>query len=130
MDSSVSLSIHPKQLLHVGYHLSKNSLKLRERGLARFYILLDDEITQENSEREIRKFLAPYRVDFPKTEWFSTFESMNFCLFKHMICAIVLTWFTLNQSRNVSQGRISLLVAVSFLQEMLPMYMPSMVDKG
>ncbi|RAO68718.1 uncharacterized protein BHQ10_004730 [Talaromyces amestolkiae] len=46
----------------------------RERGLARFYILLDDEITQENSEKEIRKFLAPYRVDFPKTEWFSTFE--------------------------------------------------------
>lgn len=62
-----------------GSYLTRTLLKLRERGLARFYVLLDDKITQENSEKEIRKFLAPYRVDFPKTEWFSTFESMNFC---------------------------------------------------
>jgi phenol 2-monooxygenase (NADPH) len=42
--------------------------------MARFYVLLDAEITQVNAENEIRKFLAPYTVNFTKTEWFSTFE--------------------------------------------------------
>jgi hypothetical protein len=46
------------------------------------------------------------------------------------IVFIVLTRFTLHQSRNVSQGRISRPVAVLFLEEMLPMYMLSMVGKG
>ncbi|KMU75794.1 FAD monooxygenase [Coccidioides immitis RMSCC 3703] len=46
----------------------------RERGLARFYILLDGEVTEEKSKASIKRHLAPYRVDFTKTEWFSTFE--------------------------------------------------------
>lgn len=46
----------------------------RERGMARFYVLLDGEITQPRVEAEIRKFLKPHRVDFAATEWFSTFE--------------------------------------------------------
>ncbi|KAH0593056.1 hypothetical protein MHUMG1_09303 [Metarhizium humberi] len=46
----------------------------RERGLCRFYILLDGEITEEKSKTSIKKHLAPYRVEFTKTEWFSTFE--------------------------------------------------------
>ncbi|WEW55603.1 hypothetical protein PRK78_001034 [Emydomyces testavorans] len=46
----------------------------RERNMARFYILLYGEITEERSKASIRKHLAPYRVDFTKTEWFSTFE--------------------------------------------------------
>ncbi|RYP51885.1 hypothetical protein DL768_002853 [Monosporascus sp. mg162] len=32
------------------------------------------ETTQERAEDSIREHLAPYRVDFVKTEWFSTFD--------------------------------------------------------
>ncbi|PIG87636.1 monooxygenase [Aspergillus arachidicola] len=46
----------------------------RERGMNRFYILLDGEITQENAEASIRDHMAPHKVEFTKTEWFSTFE--------------------------------------------------------
>ncbi|KAI0376982.1 FAD binding domain-containing protein [Hypomontagnella monticulosa] len=46
----------------------------RERGMARFYVLLDGEITQERAEDSIREHMAPHRVDFVKTEWFSTFD--------------------------------------------------------
>lgn len=47
----------------------------RERGMARFYVLLDGEITQEKAEASIREHMTPHRVDFKATEWFSTFES-------------------------------------------------------
>jgi phenol 2-monooxygenase (NADPH) len=50
----------------------------RERGMARFYILLDGEITQAKAEASIREHMAPHRVDFLRTEWFSTFESKYF----------------------------------------------------
>ncbi|KAE8149944.1 monooxygenase [Aspergillus avenaceus] len=46
----------------------------RERGMARFYVLLDGEITQEKTEESIRAHMQPYKVSFLKTEWFSTFE--------------------------------------------------------
>ncbi len=46
----------------------------RERGMARFYILLDGEITQQRAEDSIRQHMAPHRIDFVKTEWFSTFD--------------------------------------------------------
>lgn len=46
----------------------------RERGMARFYVLLDGEVTQEKAEASIREHMAPHRVEFRKTEWFSTFE--------------------------------------------------------
>ncbi|KAK0661774.1 Aromatic hydroxylase fmpF [Lasiodiplodia hormozganensis] len=48
----------------------------RERGMARFYTLLEDNsrADQARIEAEIRKFLAPHRVDFKATEWFSIFE--------------------------------------------------------
>ncbi|KAK6225520.1 FAD monooxygenase [Colletotrichum tabaci] len=46
----------------------------RERGMARFYVLLDGEITQAKAEASIREHMAPHRVDFVKTEWFSTFD--------------------------------------------------------
>nr|XP_036576921.1 FAD monooxygenase [Colletotrichum truncatum]KAF6783775.1 FAD monooxygenase [Colletotrichum truncatum] len=46
----------------------------RERGMARFYILLDGEITQQRAEDSIREHMTPHRVDFKKTEWFSTFD--------------------------------------------------------
>lgn len=46
----------------------------RERGMARFYVLLDGEITQGKAENSIRAHMAPHRVDFKRTEWFSTFE--------------------------------------------------------
>lgn len=42
----------------------------------RFYILLDGEITQEKAEASVRDHMAPHKVEFKKTEWFSTFESM------------------------------------------------------
>lgn len=46
----------------------------RERGMARFYILLDGEINQARAEQSIKDHMAPHRIDFVKTEWFSTFE--------------------------------------------------------
>ncbi|KAI0483809.1 FAD binding domain-containing protein [Xylaria cf. heliscus] len=46
----------------------------RERGMARFYILLDGEITQQRAEDSIRQHMAPHRINFVKTEWFSTFD--------------------------------------------------------
>lgn len=49
----------------------------RERELARFYVLLDGgEITEERAKDSIREHMAPHRVDFTRTEWFSTFEGM------------------------------------------------------
>ena len=44
--------------------------------MARFYTLLEDNSRADRSriEAEIRKFLAPHRVDFKATEWFSIFE--------------------------------------------------------
>ncbi|KAG8163836.1 hypothetical protein KVR01_005754 [Diaporthe batatas] len=47
----------------------------RERGMARFYVLLKGgEVTQERAEASIREHLAPHKVEFKKTEWFSTFD--------------------------------------------------------
>lgn len=48
----------------------------RERGMARFYTLLnpDQPKTQANSEASIREHMRPHKIDFVKTEWFSTFE--------------------------------------------------------
>ncbi|RAH64398.1 monooxygenase [Aspergillus aculeatinus CBS 121060] len=46
----------------------------RERGMSRFYILLDGEITQEKAEASIREHMAPHKIEFKRTEWFSTFE--------------------------------------------------------
>ncbi|PLB49768.1 monooxygenase [Aspergillus steynii IBT 23096] len=46
----------------------------RERGMSRFYILLDGEITQAKAEASVRAHMAPHKVDFVKTEWFSTFD--------------------------------------------------------
>ncbi|KAM6510511.1 hypothetical protein FSOLCH5_010952 [Fusarium solani] len=45
----------------------------RERGMSRFYVLLKGDVTQPLAEASIKEHLAPYRVDFKKTEWFSTF---------------------------------------------------------
>ncbi|KAF4440334.1 hypothetical protein F53441_12282 [Fusarium austroafricanum] len=45
----------------------------RERGMSRFYVLLKGEISQPLAEESIKEHLAPHRVDFKKTEWFSTF---------------------------------------------------------
>jgi 2-polyprenyl-6-methoxyphenol hydroxylase-like FAD-dependent oxidoreductase len=53
---------------------SKVSWIPRERGMARFYVLLDGDITQKRAEDSIREHLSPYRVEFIKTEWFSKFE--------------------------------------------------------
>ncbi|KAL1641858.1 hypothetical protein SLS61_009965 [Didymella pomorum] len=46
----------------------------RERGMQRFYVLLDGEITQEKTEASIRRHMAPHRVEFTHVEWFSKFE--------------------------------------------------------
>ena len=51
--------------------------------MARFYVLLSGVITQSLAEDEIRKFLAPHKINFVRTEWFSTFEGNdNHKLFK------------------------------------------------
>lgn len=73
----------------------------RERGLCRFYVLLEGEVTQERAEESIKKHLAPYRTDFVKTEWYSTFDGkwtfdnvyLNFCL-PTSPCPFALSCFT------------------------------------
>lgn len=51
----------------------------RERGMARFYVLLDGgEVTQQRAEASIGEHLAPHRVEFVRTEWFSAFDG-GFC---------------------------------------------------
>jgi 2-polyprenyl-6-methoxyphenol hydroxylase-like FAD-dependent oxidoreductase len=46
----------------------------RERGLSRFYVLLNGEVSLPLAQKSIKEHLAPYRVDFTKTEWYSTFD--------------------------------------------------------
>ncbi|KAH0601869.1 hypothetical protein MHUMG1_00748 [Metarhizium humberi] len=46
----------------------------RERGMCRFYVLLDGEVTQARAEESIKEHMAPHRVEFKKTEWYSTFD--------------------------------------------------------
>jgi hypothetical protein len=42
--------------------------------MSRFYVLLDGEVTQAKAEESIRAHMAPYCVEFERTEWFSTFD--------------------------------------------------------
>lgn len=62
----------------------------RERGMARFYTLLDpeQEKTQANSEASIREHMRPHKIDFVKTEWFSTFESKSKFTAAPEICTV------------------------------------------
>ncbi|KAJ5483107.1 MonooxygenaseFAD-binding [Penicillium desertorum] len=46
----------------------------RERGMSRFYVLLDGEITQNKAKVSIQEHMAPHKIEFKKTEWFSSFE--------------------------------------------------------
>lgn len=75
----------------------------RERGMARFYVLLQGEITQRKTEDSIRQHLAPHRVDFKKTEWFSTFESKNDLVpgFRKLSISFDQNGLTPSQSRSV-----------------------------
>jgi phenol 2-monooxygenase len=80
----------------------------RERNMARFYVLLDGEITQKRAEDSIREHMAPHRIDFKKTEWFSTFEGKQ-CLvfFSFLIQIHILTGVTVKEriaSTFVSRG--------------------------
>lgn len=50
----------------------------RERGMARFYVLLEGEVTQEKAEASIREHMRPHWVEYKSTEWFSTFESIYY----------------------------------------------------
>ncbi|KAK8044136.1 FAD monooxygenase [Apiospora rasikravindrae] len=58
----------------------------RERGMSRFYVLLEGDVTQEKAEASIREHLAPHRVDFVRTEWFSTFEGKQAS--KHLLSPV------------------------------------------
>jgi 2-polyprenyl-6-methoxyphenol hydroxylase-like FAD-dependent oxidoreductase len=48
----------------------------REREMCRFYVLLEGEVTQARAEESIQQHMAPHKVQFKKTEWFSTFDGM------------------------------------------------------
>lgn len=82
----------------------------RERGLCRFYVLLEGEVTQERAEESIKKHLAPYRTDFVKTEWYSTFDGkwtfdnvyLNFCLPTFHFSLVSLPYLVLQLPCSVS----------------------------
>ncbi|CAM1507717.1 Fc.00g045650.m01.CDS01 [Cosmosporella sp. VM-42] len=46
----------------------------RERGLSRFYVLLEGAVSQALAEESIKRHMAPYHVEFKQTEWYSTFN--------------------------------------------------------
>lgn len=46
----------------------------RERGLCRFYVLLEGEVSRELAQQSIKDHMAPHKVEFTKTEWYSTFD--------------------------------------------------------
>ncbi|KAJ3492995.1 hypothetical protein NLG97_g5014 [Lecanicillium saksenae] len=46
----------------------------RERGLCRFYVLLEGEVSMPLAQESIKNHMAPHKVEFTKTEWYSTFE--------------------------------------------------------
>lgn len=48
----------------------------RERGLARFYVMLDDggEVTLERAQASLKDHLAPHSIEFRELEWYSTFD--------------------------------------------------------
>jgi phenol 2-monooxygenase len=70
----------------------------RERNMARFYVLLDGEITQKRAEDSIREHMAPHRIDFKKTEWFSTFEGKQWLVFFSFLIRIhILTGVTVKE---------------------------------
>lgn len=49
----------------------------RERGLCRFYVLLEGEVTLERAQESIKQHLAPHKIEFTKTEWYSTFDGKS-----------------------------------------------------
>ena len=75
----------------------------RERGLSRFYVLLDGEVTLERAQASVKEHLAPYNIEFEKTEWYSTFDG-RCSYFVYMAVRILLT---LCQSRSVLPSRSS-----------------------
>lgn len=70
----------------------------RERGLARFYALLDDGSGEDNGEGEevtlertmecVKQHLAPHWVEFKGVEWFSSVEGESMSLF----CPALFIW--------------------------------------
>ncbi|ATY64540.1 aromatic compound monooxygenase yhj G [Cordyceps militaris] len=46
----------------------------RERGLCRFYVLLEGEVSCELAQQSIKDHMAPHKVEFTETVWYSTFD--------------------------------------------------------
>lgn len=97
----------------------------RERGMSRFYVLLKGEITQQLAEQSIREHLAPYRVEFTKTEWFSTFHGIS----PESVISRILIW---SQSRNGLLVPLSprKVMEESSWPEMLLTFIPSTAAKA
>lgn len=98
----------------------------RERGLSRFYVLLDGEVTLERAQASVKEHLAPYNIEFEKTEWYSTFDGR--CSYSVYIAVRII--LTLRQSRNVLPSRSSRNTRKSSSAEMLPTSIPSTVDRA
>ena len=106
----------------------------RERGLARFYVLLEGEgeITRERAEASIKEHLKPYRIDFVRAEWFSTFEGWPIFSDQILDFRILTPIFHLNllsyhyQSRNELPQHFCLnkVMGGSCLQAMQPTFIP------
>jgi len=70
MDSTVRIQI-------IGRTTCTNVCLDSERGMQRFYVLLDGEVTLEKTQASVRRHMAPHAVDFTHIEWFSKFESTS-----------------------------------------------------
>ena len=92
--------------------------------MARFYVLLDGDITQERTEESIRIHLAPYHVEFKETEWFSTYHG------KHRYATGMMKQLTNIAKCKKEWLKVSLRhFQGSYLQVMQHISTPSMVDK-
>jgi hypothetical protein len=80
--------------------------------MCRFYVLLDGEVTQKRAEESIQQHLSPYKVQFKKTEWFSTFDGQSNTWGLSIRLAMTLT--------HISQGKNC--VNICFQQGIRPHY--------
>ncbi len=90
--------------------------------MARFYILLDGEVTEERSKECIQRHMAPHHVEFLNTEWFSTYNGTSASFIVPLHFGLVILSFNLypvlmicSRSPRTSRKHIHLARAPTYL---------------
>lgn len=101
----------------------------RERDLCRFYVLLEGEVSMELAQESIKNHMAPHKVEFTKTEWYSTFDG-NYAN-QHLIGTFERFYSQQTQSKNeLPQPSFPRMVLAAFSSAAMPhTYTRSMADR-